>query len=262
MTKEVATTENKSVSLATDQLPDFLREQSQGRGYSKEAADNIIPLIGILDAKSPQLNPRKPEYIEGAKAGDIVLSNAPVPFVSGQEGFVFQPCGWVRTFTEWTPRDAGGGFIGMYPELPADAVLIEDPNPNKKKWTRNDGKTEVVEQRNQAGYVIFPDGSAFPYVIPFKSTGHTVHKAWNSAMLGRQLDVWLCLYRLKTRERTNAKGTFFVFNISPAGFIHTQDEFERGRSLYEAFATGEKVADVDAMQSHPDDEGDEDSAVM
>lgn len=238
---------NEVVPTGKGAVPAFMKSRvakDAGKGVSTAQEDNLVPLIYILQAQSPQVNKRNPAYIEEAEASDIWLRNSPNPIVKGDEGILFQPCFFNKDWIEWVARDSGGGFVARHVELPQDAKKIEDPkNPNRVKYVRPNGN-EVVETRHHIGYAITGDG-ALPYVISLSGSGHTVSRQWMFMMNGVQLDgdkapSFAKLYRLKTKERSNAAGTWFSFDVSDAGWVETDQEYQRGLELHDAFVRGEK----------------------
>jgi len=261
--KAVATVndETKTLAVVNNSVPSFLQERisaDAGKGVSNLAEDNLVPLIYVLQAQSPQCNKRSPEYVQDAEAGSIWLRNSGLAAVNGEEGVIFQPCYFSKDWVEWVPRTAGGGYVGRHDDRPSEAVEKPDPqNPNKTNWTLPNGNT-VVETRYHVGYVIQEDGSAFPYVIPMSSSGHTVSRGWMFLMNGKQMGgarapSWACLYRLKTKERTNAAGTWFTWDVTDAGWVQTEAEYNRGADLNEAFASGSKKMDAETAEvSDPD----------
>jgi hypothetical protein len=237
--------------------PSFLPKTGTGRGLSSSAEDNLVPLIYILQALSPAVNKRKPEYIEGAEPGAIWLRNSASPIVIGETGILVQPCYFSKDWVEWVPRDSGGGFVGRHPSLPADCKkIVDEKNPNKVKYIRKN-KNEVIETRYHVVRV-FTDFGVFPYVIPMAGSGHTVSKAWmftmNSVQLpgGGKADCFAKLYRLKTKERTNASGTWFTWDIESLGWVSSQEDYEAGKALFEAFSSGEKAIEAEVDKSDDD----------
>lgn len=238
---------NTPAVAAGANVPAFMADKAKadvGKGASQEQDDNLVPLIYILQALSPQVQERNPEYIKGAKPGDIWLRNAPEPIVAGEEGFLFQPCYFTKDWVEWKPQR--GGYAGRHDQRPADAVERPDPQDAQRMiWVRPNGNI-VQETRYHIGYVINEKtGAAMPFVIPFKGAGHTVSRQWMFSINSKVIpDVegpapaWSCYYRLKTKFRTNAKGEFFVLDPSDAGWVETEAEYTRGQKLYEGFAAG------------------------
>lgn len=260
MAKAVATKKTHAVAPGTaGALPAHLASkmaEHAGKGVSTDQADNLIPLIYVLQPLSPQVNKRNPAYIKDAEPGDIWLRNYQDPIVKGEEGIIFQPCFFSKDWVEWVPRDDGGGFVARHDELPKDAKLIED-DKGRKKYVRPNGH-EVIETRYHAGYV-YTDTGPVGYVIPLTSTGHTVSRDWMFRMNNKQLPSgekapsWAFLYRLKTKERSNAAGTWFTYEIQEEGWVQTEEDLDRGFQLHNAFATGAKKAEHDVARDDDSD---------
>ena len=256
MAKAPVKTEENLPATTAGNVPAFLAAaiaEHAGEGVSTLQEDNLVPLIYVLQAQSPQCNKRSPEYVDQAEAGSIWLRNSGLPAVNGEEGILFQPCFFERDWVEWVPRDSGGGYAGRHKDRPAEAKELPDPkNPAKTQWTLPNGNT-LAETRYHIGYVILDDGSTMPYVIPMSSSGHTVSRGWMFMMNSKQLGgnrapSYACLYRLKTKERSNAAGTWFTWDVTDAGWVTTQADFDRGADLHKAFALGEKQVDTAAPQ--------------
>ncbi len=266
-TQDLATIDKNAKAPATtgavgDSLPAFLQAQVKedaGKGVSQAADDNIIPLVYILQTNSPQCNRRGPDYIEGAKDGDLWLRNSGVPPIDGDTGMLFQPCFFSKEWVIWSPRKTGLGIIDRFDERPLEAVEKEvaddeDPTKTRKKWIMPDGN-EAIETRYHAGLVIVegpdgkPTGAVMPFVIPFKSTGHTSSRQWmflmNSKIVGDgPAPSWACLYRVKTKSRSNPSGTWNAITIEDAGWVQTQEAYDRGSRLNAQMASGERTVEV------------------
>lgn len=257
--KEVSTTEEPG------QLPDFLKQKAMadaGKGVSNAAEDNIVPIIYLLQGLSPQVNERNDVYVEGAKPGDIWMKNAPIQIAKGREGFDFQPCFFTKDWVKWVPRDDGGGFRGRYPyddlvcspatkawSLKSSGEKIKaelNPDNSQMEFWTEDG-CQLVETRYYTGYVYMPNGHDMPYVIPFKSTGHTIAKNWmgmirnkHSASPDTPDPIFLHKYRLTSIMKKNTEGEWFVYDIKDAGNITSEAEYNRGAELFEGMSKGTK----------------------
>jgi hypothetical protein len=219
--------------------PSFVK--GAGRGTSQKAEDNIVPMLAVLQPLSPQVQEDQPSYIQGAKPGMIWLKTAPTPLLTE---ILFQPCYFDRKQVEWKPRDQGGGFVARHDEMPGDAVPVKDQkNPEKIRWMRPRG-TEIIDTRYHAGHVVFPNGLMMPYLIPLSSTGHTVSRTWQTHMNnfrtaeGEIADSFGRLYRLTTRRRQNAAGSWFILEPMPDRDA-TEIEYRRGLALFESLVAGE-----------------------
>lgn len=233
-------------------IPLFLAvkaNEDAGKGTSTAQEDNIVPLIYVLQPLSPVCNKKDPNHIEGAEPGSIWLRNASSPIQNGDEGILFQPCYFSKDWVEWVPRANGGGMVGRHKELPVEAVEKRDPqNPNRVKYILPNGN-ECIETRYHAGFVITENGP-LPYVIPMTSTAHTCSRQWMVMMNSKQsngkvMASWSALYRLRTKQRTNAAGSWYTWDISDAGFVSTLEDYERGKQLFTAFSGGDKQFDTE-----------------
>jgi hypothetical protein len=216
-----------------------------GKGLSTDQADNMVPLIYVLQSNSPQAKKGDPNRIDGAEAGDFWLRNATV--IKGEEGLLFQNCYFDKDFVEWQPDR--GGFVGRHRDMPADAVKEVDPsNENKITWVRSNGN-EVVETRYHVGRILNCD-PPLAYILPFASTGHSVSRSWMFMMNSKQFEgskvpAFARSYRLKTKVKTKGPHSWFMVTVEDGDWVSTED-YAAGEALYNAFNTGAKVAEAPA----------------
>lgn len=86
--------------------------QTQGTGIEDLDQGGKMPNLRILQDMSPEVKKQKSEYIEGAEVGDI--------YFAGTEDIVSKPLNIIplrmkALYTEWIPRDQGGGLNGIHP---------------------------------------------------------------------------------------------------------------------------------------------------
>lgn len=219
-----------------------MMQEDAGKGVSSAAEDNLVPLLYVLQALSPQVDPNSSAHIEGAKAGDLWLRNARDSIVNGNDGFLFQPCYTWKDWVEWLPDR--GGFVGRHDERPAEAQPDEK---NKNKWRMKDGNS-VVETRYVAG-IAHVGNLKMPYIIPFSSTGHTVERGWNTARgthklpTGQPMPAFASLWNLSTVQRSNKKGKWYSIAPSWASYVD-KDTYMEGRALHDSLASGQKRAEA------------------
>lgn len=241
-------------TVAPGAAPAFLQEaahEDAGKGVSTLSEDNLVPLIYILQSNSPQVIPRNPKQIGGAAAGDIWLKamSSEDCIIRGDEGMWFQPCYFSKACIEFVPRSAGGGFVARHPTMPREAKQVPHPergNEGVMMWQMPNGN-EVREVREHAGFVVTPKGR-FPYICSLSGTGHSFSRAWMTIQQSKRvqgikepLPAFSCLYQLRTAPRKNKHGEWFMYEVTRDRWA-TQDEYEEGRKLYEAFAAGVKQA--------------------
>jgi hypothetical protein len=241
----------KSTAVATRQeanVPAYLQERLEsdaGKGTSTDQEHNLVPMIYVLQGLSPQTQPGNPKRIEGAQQGMLWLRNAPEEIeLVGEEGVLFQPCAFWQDFVEWAPNR--GGFVARHARMPSDAEFVEEEGENgkpRKVWRRPNGNS-VADTRNHAGFIYIPGRAPLPYVIPLTSTGISVSRAWMFAMNGEQVNgvtmpSFAVQYRLSTLLRQKDNLSWYVLNWKKEGYV-TEEEYEMGLSLHNAFAAGEK----------------------
>lgn len=240
MAKNLATKESTDVATVDPELEAMLQADA-GKGVSTASEDNLVPLIYVLQPLSPQVM-GGPAQIEGAKAGDIWLKNATDPIISGKDGIWFMPVTMYMRWTEWVPRDKGGGFVASYDytgqsRLPKGAIRDEKEKTRPRFYFPDTGN-ECVETRYEAGFV-WRNGEAMPYVIPFKSTGHSISRGWMTKRSqqkrpdGSIWPAWTSLYKLTTMIRKNNLGSWYILTVGdPVFYIPGYDRpYKEGLAL-------------------------------
>jgi hypothetical protein len=196
-------------------------KKDAGRGVSTKAADNLVPLLQVLQPLSPQVMPKNPNHIKGASAGDFIAKNLASPIINGEEGFYFQPVGMYQEWVEWVPRDQGGGFVARHKYNngvpPSGAKPKLRPEGSRRPQAYHMGKNDLVDTRYVPGYM-WTDGQAVPFVIPFTSTGHAVARGWMTKQNYIQLDGEICpafsaVYRLTTKASKNNLGEWYKIEV-------------------------------------------------
>lgn len=252
-------------------VPAHLRErikEDAGKGVSADAADNLVPLVYVLQGQSPQTMKPKPEYIKNAEPGDIWLRNCPgpTPIIKPEVGVLVQPCFFYKKIVEWIPRNpdgSGGGYVAEHEWTPdwqkrLNLLEVKDESDGSTRWMDQNEEHEFIETRNHAVIVYLETGEALPYLIPLSSSGHSVSRQWMFMMNSKTVDnakvpSFACLYRLKTIMRTKGKNNWYVLDPqegSDQGTLWaTEEQYAAGKALHEAFSTGAKKAD------RPDDLG-------
>lgn len=129
--------EGAVVAQADDanQLPANIAENDLFGAYAGAGMENVtladilIPRFSILQDLSPQLKDSKPEYIEGAKAGQIC--DVGTGEVIG-EVLIFVPVHYAKVWLEWWPRKSGKGLAAIHhdPSIMEKTVKNEDTGLN------------------------------------------------------------------------------------------------------------------------------------
>ena len=276
---QLATQNQQHQQVAEANLMDEITG-GEDMGLSKDAADNMVPLIYLLQSGSPQVKPGEPARIDGAEQGDIWLRGAEKQIIKGSQGIVFQPCYFYKELVEWMPDRGGyvarhditlmetkGGKTTFKGDL---ADVKEVPNPQdatRKIFARPNGNT-IVETRCFAGYVHEEGFMPMPFIINLSSTGHTFAKNWMFQQNSQQwkgkpvTKSWVFLWRLKTTLKKNTKGSWYMYSATKERMIGNMDketadqaqfnsEYMLGKTLYDAMLSGAMKAEA------PIEQGDE-----
>ena len=208
----------------TQALEVFDYGEDAGQGFeNQDMSDRKLPIIELLQANSPQVQSGKGKIWAGqfhnTVTGEIYEEVYLVPAITD------------HCWTEWIPRDDGGGFRGRHPKnakIVADAVArnggraigkLPVPQPADPKTGKPEPTHELVESFEIYG--ILYDGKTGEMagfgMIPFTSTKIKVYRAWNTAIGnfaptigGRRLmpgQVPIFAHRVKMTSETETKGT-------------------------------------------------------
>jgi len=256
---DVVPAESNQPTLWTDEMPEGY-EPGAKTGISDRAEDNLIPMIIVLQPLSPQLDENSSKYVEGAKAGTILLRNSPGSgMVPPDQGFYFQQCDYRPIWIEWIDRERGGGFVARYadkngaPDLPGvqrhptDRFLFVNPQTGNK----------ISNHHNHVGYVLGAH-DPLPALISFKGAGITESRNWMTMIPrkrpdGTPADACDCAYKIVAVKKENAKGRWYDLRaVKREGWV-TAEQQRMGRELAEQFRSGEVNADYSEANQQPEE---------
>lgn len=281
--KSTAVVIKKSTKVgAADDLTAMM-DQDSGRGVSTAAEDNIIPLLYILQAQSPQALKQKPECIKPgigknatAVAGNI-WPRGTKTLIDGEEvGLPVIPVAFTKWWVEWKANR--GGFVARHAYnavaedkgRPAGAELVEDPKkPGKFSWELENGN--VVTETREHAVLAMIDGQWTGCVIAMSGSNHTASRAWMGLLKGKKIPgrdkrapSYAYVYCGKTIAKSNADGDWYGWQMEDGmgdGEITYIGDIDGGAEIYKVarqlsvdFETGVKQADV------PEESGDHTSS--
>ena len=240
-------TANKAVSLKADQAmtvaDDF--EQFAGVGFEQARAktDYAIPFLTILQGLSPGVQ----EGLDGYKPG-LILNTVTKEL---SESLLIIPAHYTHTFVEWVPRTAGGGFRGEFTADEREAEFNALVDRKTGKAILKNGN-ELTDTRNFYVLIGHEDGSVSPALISMTSSQIAIAKNLNSLLnkkrRGKSGNLYtpamaLNVLRLKTRQKSNAKGKWFVWDFELVGDNAVREQIEQGISFHDQVAMGSVVVD-------------------
>jgi len=95
--------DNEITTVSDIEEDEFVAQAQTNVGFSK--AESIIPFVRILQPLSPQL-----QTTPGALPG-MIMNIANGRLFDGKIGVHIVPIMPMWNYTEWTPREDGGGFV-------------------------------------------------------------------------------------------------------------------------------------------------------
>lgn len=259
----VAVKEEKSTAVAI--AADF--EAFAGMGMEQATTEDLsIPFLRILAQLSPQVNKRDGAYVEGAEPGSIYNTVSNEAY-SGEDGVMVIPCYYSRKYVEWKPREKGGGFVGSYGAT--------DPIVNTTY--RDDRGNDVLPNGNLLTntaqfFVILLHPTLGPQrcLITMSSTQLKKARKWMTQMqsltaTGKNgnlftLPMMSQVYKLRTVEERNDKGSWFGWEISRVGPVEDKNLFNLAVEFSKSVAKGEVQVkeehgrEESSRPSHADDD--------
>lgn len=217
-----------------------------GVGLEDAGRDSFaIPFIQVLQKLSPQVDRASPQFIKGAKNGDII-NTATGEIFPGDEGIIVIPAHYKRSFVAWTIREKGGGFRGEYAE--GDPILATTTKDTKGRDMLPDGITQIVDTRLFGVILLSASGAAEPGLISMYSTQIKKAKRWCTMMSamqseeerlnGRKLPIFAHKYKLTTTPESNDKGNWDGWVIEHAGYVDQQAAYDAGVDFYTSLKSG------------------------
>lgn len=250
----------KGVEVSTDVMEDIF--ETAGEGASFDSSEMQIPFVRILQAMSPQLSKKKPEFIDGASQGDL-FNTVTNQYWEGEEGVTVIPCYQTTKYLEFIPREQGGGFQG---EIPAnDPVLTKTTREGSKEILPNGH--ELVKSDQHYCLVVDGDGSFQPTVIDMKSSQLKVSRRWKTQIAMQKVKhpktgamvtpaVYATMWKLSTTEETNDQGTWGNYQVSKVNLVNSRDLLQEAKAFRESIMAGEvkAVKEPDAHDGSVDED--------
>ncbi len=249
-----AVAKKKNAELSTDVMDDIF--EFAGDGAAFDSSEMQIPFVRVLQALSPQLNKKKPEYIEGAASGDM-FNTVTNQHWAGEDGVVVIPCFQTTKYLEFIPREQGGGFRG---EIPANDPILTRTSRDGAKEILPTGN-ELVKSDQHYCLLVDEDGSFQPVVIDMKSTQLKVSRRWKTQIAMQKVKhpksgqmitppVYATMWKLTTTEESNDRGDWSNYQIEKVGLVSSRDLLLEAKAFRESVAAGEVKAAKDPEHAH------------
>ncbi len=272
-------TKKKDVATKSDNLPASPIDQfdTGSTGLEDVGSDDLlIPRLSILQGLSPQIKPSKPEYIQGAKDGDICDVGMGEVF---PDGVLFLPVMFQKVWVRWSPRETGKGLVEIYhdEEIASETTRnIDDEGVPTGPPTFANG--DILNTTFQFFGLNLSAGRRRCF-IPMTSVMLKRGRRWVSWSTSEKLQradgseftppFYYRTYKLSTVPESNSKGDWNTWNIERSVSLPElntveghesppwQNIMEDAKDFLETLNDGKAKADLSSMATETGDAGEE-----
>ena len=234
---------NQVAEKKTAGLPTNMFEGDAAKGLGKIGQEDLaLPFLKILGQLSPEVNKRDGKYVEGAEPG-MIFNSVSGELYDGVKGIDVIPAFYKLEYIEWKDRgDGPGAPVAIY-DSSSDIMSKTKPDANYKDRLPSGNYIE----KTASHFVIITGDSPSTALISMKSTQLKISRKWNSMMSGIKLKgknglftpaSFSHIYRLKTTQMSNDKGTWFGWEVSKVGPITDQQLYQQAKSFSESISKG------------------------
>ena len=234
---------NQVAEKKTAGLPSNIFEEDAAKGLGKIGQEDLaLPFLKILGQLSPEVNKRDGKYVEGSEPG-MIFNSVSGELYDGVKGIDVIPCFYKLEYIEWKDRGEGPGAPVAIYDSSSDIMSKTKPDANYKDRLPSGNYIE----KTASHFVIITGDSPSTALISMKSTQLKISRKWNSMMSGIKLKgqnglftpaSFSHIYRLKTTQMSNDKGTWFGWEVSKVGPITDQALYQQAKSFSENISKG------------------------
>ena len=231
-------TEKKSAPL-----PANVFEEDAAKGLGNIGAQDLaLPFLKILGQLSPEVNKRDGKYVEGAEPG-MIFNSVSGDLYDGAKGINVIPAFYKLEYVEWKDRGEGSGGPVAVHDSSSDIMSQTKADANFKDRLPNGNYVE----KTASHFVIITGDNPTTALISMKSTQLKISRKWNSMMAGIKLKgknglftpaSFSHIYRLKTTQMSNDKGTWFGWDVSKVGPITDTSLYQQAKTFSENISKG------------------------
>ena len=230
--------EKKSAGLPANMFED---DAAKGLGTIGQE-DLALPFLKILGQLSPEVNKRDGKYVEGAEPG-MIYNSVSGELYDGVKGIDVIPCFYKLEYIEWKDRGEGlGAPVAIY-DSSSDIMSKTKPDANYKDRLPNGNYIE----KTASHFVIVSGDSPSTALISMKSTQLKISRKWNSMMSGIKMKgangmftpaSFSHIYKLKTTQMSNDKGTWFGWEVSKVGPVTDKGLYDQAKGFSDSISKG------------------------
>ena len=234
---------NQVAEKKTAGLPSNMFEEDAAKGLGKIGQEDLaLPFLKILGQLSPEVNKRDGKYVEGAEPG-MIFNSVSGELYDGVKGINVIPAFYKLEYIEWKDRGEGPGAPVAIYDSSSDIMSKTKPDANYKDRLPNGNYIE----KTASHFVIVSGDSPSTALISMKSTQLKISRKWNSMMSGIKMKgangmftpaSFSHIYKLKTTQMQNDKGTWFGWEVNKVGPVTDKGLYDQARSFSESISKG------------------------
>ena len=215
--------------------------------------DLALPFLKVLGQLSPEVNKQHGKYVQGAEPG-MILNTVSNDCYDGSKGIEVLPVYYHRQYVEWQDRGESKGAPVAIHSAASDILSKTTRDKSYKDRLPNGNYLENIANH----YVVLLGKTPTTALISMKATQLKVSRKWNSMMMGIKLQgkdglftppTYSHIYKLKTVQMSNDKGTWFGWDVSKLGPISNKSVYDIARSFAERVSKGEIQAKPEAAET-------------
>jgi len=215
---ELATTTAPGALALPGIMGDFLMAEAEKHQPKITMADTIMPRLSVLQALSPTVNKRKPEYVPGAEPG-MILNVATLELFTERR---LLPVHYIRHHVEW--RQNRGGFVADHGE--DDSIMA-------RVVSRDDKNFEILDNGNiiqptPTWYCLDLDNDGAMVVLSMPRTHSRTSRSWMSQVTNEKIThpgtgqkfnppMFFRSWVLGTFLTSDDKNEWFIWKVLEAG---------------------------------------------
>ena len=234
---------NQVAEKKTAPLPANMFEEDAAKGLGKIGQEDLaLPFLKILGQLSPEVNKRDGKYVEGAEPG-MIFNTVSGELYDGVKGIDVIPAFYKLEYIDWKDRGEGPGAPVAIYDSSSYVMSKTKPDANYKDRLPNGNYIE----KTASHFVIITGDSPTTALISMKSTQLKISRKWNSMMSGIKLKgknglftpaSFSHIYRLKTTQMSNDKGTWFGWDVSKVGPITDTSLYQQAKTFSDNISKG------------------------
>ena len=234
---------NQVAEKKTAPLPANMFEDDAAKGLGKIGQEDLaLPFLKILGQLSPEVNKRDGKYVEGAEPG-MIFNSVSGDLYDGVKGIDVIPCFYKLEYIEWKDRGEGPGAPVAIYDSSSDIMSKTKADASYKDRLPNGNYIE----KTASHFVIITGDSPSTALISMKSTQLKISRKWNSMMSGIKLKgknglytpaSFSHIYKLKTTQMSNDKGTWFGWEVSKVGPITDASIYQQAKTFSDSISKG------------------------